>query len=34
LLHPAQIEELLGIDHFFHSPHDSSMRIALLAPRT
>ena len=34
LLHPAQIEELLGLDHFFHSPHDSSMRIALLAPRT
>ena len=34
LLHPAQIEELLGMDHFFHSPHDSSMRIALLAPRT
>ena len=34
LLHPAQIEELLGMDHFFHGPHDSSMRIALLAPRT
>lgn len=34
LLHPAQIEELLGFDHFFHGPQESSMRIALLAPRT
>lgn len=34
LLHPAQIEELLGLDHFFHGPQESSMRIALLAPRT
>lgn len=34
LVHPAQIEALLGLAHFFAGPQDSSMRIALLAPRT
>ena len=34
VLHPAQIEELLGLDHFFHGPQDRAMRIALLAPGT
>lgn len=33
LMHPAQIEAQLGRAHFFKGPQDSSMRVALLAPR-